>query len=207
MKFALNFTQIFHRQKMSSFYLTIASICVAIFMVNSTPTSFTIGVERVSQFLDQICLKLGVKWSAPWRSDTSQHNNNRRTCVLTLVDVFVDETEFHLLLTVLEALSETDLQTVVNAIKKQIVDGRREENNGERATGLDLPMMFAIFRFVFEQYQSAQTDGNEASKILSHWLIDAFDLVRPVNALMSVQQAQNTNEVIDLLIRRFRSRY
>ena len=64
-------------------------------------------------------------------------------------------------------------------------------NNTESDKGLDLPMLFIIFRFVFEQYETATNHRNKQSMILSQWLVEALELVRPVNEIMSGQQTLN----------------
>ena len=174
--------------------LTIASIFAIIFLANSTQSPPPTGTDRVSHFLDKICLKLGLKWSTQWHASTSQHEEGT---------VVVTEAEFHVLLTVLEVFDETDFNAILAATEGQITDRRGEGN--ERGVGMDLPMLFAVFRFVLEQYEIAQKDGDDflmseskqSSTILSQWLIDALELVRPVNEFMLAQSTeQNANRVI-----------
>ena len=175
---------------MATVSIRIAIICVAIFLVNSAPISPPTETEilRVSRFLDQICAKIGVKWSAPWQAGTSQHG---------VGTVFITEVEFHSLLTFFESFDELDYQTVVEATQDQIIDRSEKGIVAERALGLDLPMLFAIIQFVLEQYlraqigQSAKRNMYERSKILSQWLVEALELVRPVNEFMSLQPNEN----------------
>ena len=172
---------------MPKFYPTFAFICAAVFSANSTQTSPSTGNDRVAYFLDQICTKLGAKWSSPLHAGGYRQFEERAQ--------FVRGAEFHLLSTIFDALNETDFQSVVNATQGQIIDHREEGNFAERRMGLNLPMLFAVFRYVFDQYQSAKSNGHERSDVLSQWLVDALELVRPVNEFMSAQKEQNSSEV------------
>ena len=166
---------------MIKFSLTIASFCAAISLGSSAPTSPRTATDRISHFLDAICSKLGINWVSQWKASSSQSQRERRT-------VFVTGSELHLLFTVFEAMDETDFETVFNETKNQLI---AERNNTESDKGLDLPMLFIIFRFVFEQYETATNHSHKQSMILSQWLVEALELVRPVNEIMSGQQTVN----------------
>ena len=164
---------------MIKFSLTIASFCAAISLGSSAPTSPRTATDRISHFLDAICSKLGINWVSQWKASSSQREHHT---------VFVTKTELHLLFNVFEAMDETDFETVFNETRNQLIDGR---NNTESDNGLDLPMLFIIFRFVFEQYETATNHSHKQSMILSQWLVEALELVRPVNEIMSGQQTVN----------------
>ena len=188
----------FHFLEMTKFtLLALVLVCTVKFLpANPAPTTPTSDNGRVSHFLDKICTKLGMKWSTPWQSNSS-HQHQTKSVMSGFTNFFnldspplefvvVDESEFHLLLTVLGALDEKGFESVLKAAETEIIDqheGTRNAHEQDNA-GFDLPTLYAIFRFVHEQYETVKGDCHEPSQMLSQWLVEGLELVQPLHEIM-----------------------
>lgn len=161
----------------------IVLLCAIVFLHESASAPPPSGSAFVSDFLDQICSELGIKWSSPWHKN-DEHEDGA---------LFVRDGEFRLLSIVLEGLYQTDRQEVVNATRRQIIHRRSGRNSGQSDIGFDFPMLFDIFRLVLQQHPNIKGSNSSKfpSEILSQWLVDALELMRPVNELLSSPQYSN----------------